>query len=550
LAGASTAGASTSVSVGYVFDFGTGSNDEGGPGTGSSIWVNALTGRPANGTYTTADSSKTVTVTDMPVSKIDELGAAALAPFDTLIVYQVCDIGSHPATVTAINSFLEKGGKVLLTDADACAPGPEAKGLADYSKFRFPFTTNSPGPRGLSGFYTALVPSTLTAGLALGEQESDTVGDANIFTSFSGEWCASITGTNALGANGFVEAFARTAPAGGGLVIYEGEDFWFTKERPEQHLRLVFDNELKQNWAPDGLPCRSTSNITLSPASQSKPAGSTATVTATVTNENGEAQQNVKVSIKVNEGPNKGQEGSGTTNASGQLALTYPDTGGTGTDKLTAIFVDGEGKTHTSNTAEVIWERSAVQPHVYVGYADQAASDHGSPSGHPKPWKGEAGVAFVGCGYGGKDLCPRDNGADVYDAGAIRLDAPAGSALTITGASVTVGPCRYNPWPGLNKTVRAGGKLILTQTGKHQCTTDKREQDNFDTSESFLKSPQYTTFQKTKKCSNDGYIAEITLTINGQSVTLNDRGQVLNTGGSDTDICEKKSEFRAWTLIQ
>ena len=39
-----TAGAATSSKVAYVFDFGTGANDPGGPGIGSSIFVNALTG--------------------------------------------------------------------------------------------------------------------------------------------------------------------------------------------------------------------------------------------------------------------------------------------------------------------------------------------------------------------------------------------------------------------------------------------------------------------------------------------------------------------------
>src|SRR5439155_7850909 len=146
--------------------------------------------------------------------------------------------------------------------------------------------------------------------------------------------------------------------------------------------------------------------------------------------------------------------------------------------------------------------------------------------------EGETDVIFEGCGYGGSDNCPTSEGEDVYDAGAIRIDAPASEGLTVTGASVQIGPCSYSPWPGLNVSVPAKGILIVTQTGKQKCTaTNTAEQDNFDTSQSILKSPQYTEFQKTGKCSNDGYIPAITLTINGKTTTLNDTGQVLNRGG-------------------
>jgi hypothetical protein len=350
LGGASAAGAisKTSVSVGYVTDFGTGSNDKSGPGAGSSIFVNALTGAAPEGKYTTADKAKTVTVTDMPVSKVDELGVAALAAFDTVIVFQVCDLGEHLKTIEALNTFLTGGGKVLISDGDRCF----STKAADYSKFLFPFATSSPGPQGASGSYTEIVASTLTEGLAVGVQAGDSVGDANIFTTSSGDWCASIRATNVLGANGFVEATARTGA--GGLVIYEGEDFWFTFG-PSVHLRQVFDDELKQNWAPDGLPCTiAASGITLSPEKQTKPSGGTATVTAKVTNSKGEAVLGVKVSFEVIEGPNKGQKGSSTTTSSGETSFTYPDTGGSGTDKLKASFT--EGTTHESNTVEVIWE--------------------------------------------------------------------------------------------------------------------------------------------------------------------------------------------------
>jgi hypothetical protein len=200
----------------------------------------------------------------------------------------------------------------------------------------------------------------------------------------------------------------------------------------------------------------------------------------------------------------------------------------------------------------IFYVAAITQPHIYLGYANTASNNHGTITEHPTPWKGENGVTFVGCGFTGIDECPMSNGVDVYDAGAIRIDAPASEGLNVSGASVRIGPCSYAPWPGLNRNIPAGGLLILTQTAKKpQCTTTSTaEQDNFDTSESFLKSRQYQRFLSTGKCANDRYTPEITLTINGQTTRLKDRGQVLNTGGIDPDICHGASEFRNWRQIQ
>ena len=97
-----------SANVAYVFDFGSGVNDTDGPGTGSGIFVNAVTGSPIGvgdtGTYNGA------TFTNVPVSTIDSSPSTALNGFDTVILYEVCDIAAHPATLTAINTFLANGG--------------------------------------------------------------------------------------------------------------------------------------------------------------------------------------------------------------------------------------------------------------------------------------------------------------------------------------------------------------------------------------------------------------------------------------------------------
>jgi len=200
----------------------------------------------------------------------------------------------------------------------------------------------------------------LTSGLTVGPQEGDAVGDANIFESFSGAWCASVTAENTFEAKGFVEATAQTPS--GGLVIYEGEDFWFTLG-PTPHLRLVFDDALKQDWAPAGLPCSiPASGITLSPPSQAHTTGTTATVTAKVVDNEGNPVKGVEVEFEVESGPNKGTTGKATTDASGEANFSYPGGPSNGTDKVLAGFVDSLKNKHRSDTVEVAWEAETDAP--------------------------------------------------------------------------------------------------------------------------------------------------------------------------------------------
>jgi hypothetical protein len=98
-----------------------------------------------------------------------------------------------------------------------------------------------------------------------------------------------------------------------------------------------------------------TSNITLTPATQSllAGAGSTTTVTATVVS-GGAAEPGVTVTFSVDSGPNAGATFTGTTGPTGQAAFTYPDAGGVGTDGISATFVDGVGATEKA-LATVTW---------------------------------------------------------------------------------------------------------------------------------------------------------------------------------------------------
>ena len=101
-----------------------------------------------------------------------------------------------------------------------------------------------------------------------------------------------------------------------------------------------------------------TSNVSLSPPSQTLTAGSSnsATVTATVTS-NGNPDSGESVNFHVESGPNAGQSVSGTTNGSGQVSFTYDDTGGAGTDSIQASFVDSLGNTEEA-LSSVTWQSS------------------------------------------------------------------------------------------------------------------------------------------------------------------------------------------------
>ena len=255
---ASAVAARSTHNVAYVFDdtllecsAGCGMNDT--TSDGGSIFTNAVTGtQPGSGdtgTYT-PDGGSAVSLTNVSLTTINT-NKNALDGFDTVILYQLCNIGApnNAAARAEINSFLNAGGKVMIFDADGCAPS--SNGTPDWSGFLFPFTSNNPGPHGASGSYTAVESSSLTTGLAAGPVPGDAVGDANIFTTFDGAWFSALKATNTNGVNGIVEAYARTST--GGLALYEGEDFWAT-DGPTDHLRQVFDDMINEDWSPDNLP--------------------------------------------------------------------------------------------------------------------------------------------------------------------------------------------------------------------------------------------------------------------------------------------------------
>jgi hypothetical protein len=153
-------------------------------------------------------------------------------------------------------------------------------------------------------------------------------------------------------------------------------------------------------------------------------------------------------------------------------------------------------------------------------------------------------VIFMGCNYFHPTHCHKtQKGVVRYDGAAIRLVNTGSRTLDVSHASVKVGSCTFNPWPGLNAKVPGGHQLILTQTGgKSPChLLPSSSRENFDVSQ--------TGHSCTK---NDGLIPVVHLTVSGTTLTYRDTKQVMNTGGVNpgAKVCGRKDETRDWAALK
>jgi hypothetical protein len=111
-------------------------------------------------------------------------------------------------------------------------------------------------------------------------------------------------------------------------------------------------NESTQWTVIGSQPCKG-SVLALTPASQSRPVLSTATVVATFTNSCGYPLSNTTIQFAALSGPNMGVAGSGVTNAIGQASFSYSSSK-LGTDTLRATINNTVGSI-SSNDATVTW---------------------------------------------------------------------------------------------------------------------------------------------------------------------------------------------------
>jgi uncharacterized repeat protein (TIGR01451 family) len=186
---------------------------------------------------------------------------------------------------------------------------------------------------------------------------------------------------------------------------------------------------------------------------------------------------------------------------------------------------------------------------IFFGYADGLRTAKNSTPG--SPWEGSPDTNFVGCP---NDNCP--NGKNVYDGGAVLIENNSAQPLTFNGGFVVIGHCTFTPWgTGITIPGESGstlGAIALTETTKGikpqgnqsgcPLVTGPTINDNFDTSET---DPVACALQTT----NDGMIPKVSLTVDNQTLALNDTNQVLNTGGRDRGCGGKLSETTPWKLV-
>jgi fibronectin type 3 domain-containing protein len=183
---------------------------------------------------------------------------------------------------------------------------------------------------------------------------------------------------------------------------------------------------------------------------------------------------------------------------------------------------------------------SAASPlNVFVGYMDTHTV--GFSSNQPNPWPYQDPSSYVGTpcrNYPNDTTC--------WDASALRLDNPGSADITGVQVSVVVGGTTYARW-GSSLTVKAGGMLVLTETGTSQ------NSENFDLTDN---PPNAYNGGNTASCVNSGAIPAVKVTIAGVTTTYLDNGQVLNGGGVDKGHClngkfvsSRMDESHPWVQI-
>jgi outer membrane lipoprotein-sorting protein len=173
---------------------------------------------------------------------------------------------------------------------------------------------------------------------------------------------------------------------------------------------------------------------------------------------------------------------------------------------------------------------------VYVGYAEDKEIETPDPAAFPVPWAGAPNTTFLGGTVPGQAACGTLTAC--YDAGAIRLDNPGATPITVSSVSVDDhsslpgGKVFDNLWGSF--TVAPGQSVILTENPPG----NNPGYDNFDTS------------GFPSQCTPITVAPTVTITVNGVATTLADSTHVLDSGGTDRGSCPPKTnESIQWRAI-
>ncbi len=117
------------------------------------------------------------------------------------------------------------------------------------------------------------------------------------------------------------------------------------------------------------------SDITLTPATGTAPAGTSYVFTANVVDSSGAVLPGATVTFLVESGPDAGQTGTGVTNSAGNATFTVKNGGTLGNDSVSASFVNAAGATEKA-LAAVTWTTatSTTTPPTTAGAATPVAA--------------------------------------------------------------------------------------------------------------------------------------------------------------------------------
>ncbi len=214
------------------------------------------------------------------------------------------------------------------------------------------------------------------------------------------------------------------------------------------------------------------SDIKLAPEDASKNVGESHTLTATVV-QDGAPLAGKTVTFTVVDGPNKGQTSNGVTGADGKATFTYSSST-TGTDKITARFVDASERTQTSNQVTATWT-GAPSP----------------PPPPPTPPKADVGVSVSGptSARVGQSVTFKvsvvNSGPDAATGVVLKTPVPAGATLdsvsSTTGDGCTTGGGTTTCILGtLAAGTTATVTMILTVTKEGQLILAPSAQGDYD----------------------------------------------------------------------
>jgi hypothetical protein len=194
----------------------------------------------------------------------DVVRPAAFVPsahVDTVVLEQVCDIKTslRADVKQALVAWVANGNKLIISDADSCGSGQ----VPDYSFLPYSFATSNPGGRAAASALQILEQNFLVSPdshnpaffdepswrLRQNGNQSNDFGDSNTIVQYDDHWCGALFGTNAIGASGFVMAYAHY---GRGVIVYDGID-------RDQYQNLAYQQyaarQLLLPFRPDPLPC-------------------------------------------------------------------------------------------------------------------------------------------------------------------------------------------------------------------------------------------------------------------------------------------------------